>query len=283
MARLLASRGSPRGPILETGIKVLDVFAPIRRGGTVLVHAGFGVGKLVLLGELTHRVARRGGHSVYVSWRQRYYRPDDAMHEMREMGVADFCTFLVGDLTDPLPTLQRGLDATAQLRSEGRDVLLFVDQATSQPLALEPLAPTSEGSLTIVSYDLEPPNGTPQAGDFDTIISFSADLAKASIYPAVDPLASSSNLFETGELEAEHVRTALAARDALRAGGERGRRLQLFQSQPFFVAEPWTAKPGLVVPLRESLASYAALLDGAFHQLSDQQLLYAGAIVKPGA
>ena len=195
------------GQMLETGIKVIDVMVPLPRGGTIRTTAQGGVGKMVLLAEIVHRLAYHGGRAVYVRWYERFYRAEDAMREQMEAGIDRVSDLVLGHI-DPAQreeTLRRGLERAEALRDEGagRDVLLLVD---APPYGDLPLAATREGigvhgkgSITLLVFDLLLPNtayARPPVDDteWDVQIVFDRGLAKRNIYPAIDTLRSWSRL-----------------------------------------------------------------------------------------
>jgi F-type H+-transporting ATPase subunit beta len=265
--------------MLETGIKVLDVLAPLPRGGTIRTTAQGGVGKMVLLAEIVHRLARRGGRAVYVRWHERFYRPEDADAEQRELGIDHVASLVLGRMRASArgreAALLEGLQLAESLRDEpagGRDVLLLVDAPPTGELPLAAVRPrigvrSGGGSITLLAFDLLLPNteyarGPIEADAWDTRLVFDRGQAKRGIYPALDALESSSALLCDGRVREAHARVADDVRGALRgsSNSEVIDRLQHYQSQPFFVAEPWTARPGEFVPLADSLAGYRAIL-----------------------
>jgi RNA polymerase sigma factor (sigma-70 family) len=285
------------GHILETGIKVVDVVTTLPLGGTIRTTAQGGVGKMVLLAEIVHRLARRGGRAVYVRWYERFYRPEDATREQMEAGIDTVSELVLGHMDGPASnrerTLLNGLERAEALRDEGagRDVLLLVDAPPTGDLPLEVvrsrIGVQSKGSITLLVFELLLPNTgyarvAVEDTGWDAQIVFDRQLAKRGIYPAVDALGSWSRLLEDGRASAEHAAIAREVRDLLATeSGTRAQRAVQFQSQPFFVAEPWTARPGTFVPIDVSLAGYSAILQGRADALTEQELLYAGALPTP--
>src|SRR5260221_5341765 len=297
------------GPMLETGIKALDLLAPLSRGGSAWLSASGGVGLMVLFAELSRRLARRGGRVVFVRWQERFYRVEDALRELRELGTDDITTMVVGRLADPgerrEQALLTGWSVAEAFGAEGRDVLLIVDVPPAGLPELESLrtrlpAADGPGSITLLVFDLvllstgfESPVMVPD--DWDAYIVFDLQLARRGLFPAMDPLASTSRLLRDGLVDSQHARVAGQVRPRLeRSRGEHGdgplspealstraRRLELFQTQPFFVAEPWTARPGESVPFEDTLAGYSALADGAADTLPEDAPRYVGRL-RPG-
>jgi F-type H+-transporting ATPase subunit beta len=290
--------------MLETGIKALDLLAPLSRGGAAWLSARGGVGLMVLFAELSRRLAHRGGRVVFVRWQERFYRAEDALRELRELGTDDITTMVVGRLADPSErreqALLTGWSVAEAFGAEGRDVLLIVDVPPAGLPELESLrtrlrAAVGPGSITLLVFDLvlpstgfESPEVVP--GDWDAYIAFDLQLARRGLFPAMDPLASTSRLLRDGLLDPQHARVAGQVRAILESSraehsdgplgpevlSTRTRRLELFQTQPFFVAEPWTARPGESVPFEDTLADYSALVDGAADTLPEEALRYVG-------
>jgi F-type H+-transporting ATPase subunit beta len=289
-----AAEGQPVArDVLETGIKVVDVMTPLPRGGTIRTTAQGGVGKMVLLAEMVHRLSRRGGRAVYVRWYERFYRPEDAVREQMEAGVDQVSELVLGhmDETGRSDTLLRAIERAEALREEngGRDVLLLVDAppADELPLAIvkDRMSVPGKGSITLLAFDLLLPNtGYARApvddDEWDVQLVFDRGLARRGVYPAMDPVASWSRLLDDGRAPPEHAAIARDVRDLLRnasdANSIRAQRVIEFQSQPFYVAEPWTARPGAFVPIDAALGGYRAILTGAADAFDEGALLYAG-------
>jgi RNA polymerase sigma factor (sigma-70 family) len=289
-----------QGLVLETGIKVVDVMTPLPRGGAIRTTAQGGVGKMVLLAEIVHRLARRGGRAVYVRWHERFYRPEDASREQMEAGIDQVSELVLGRMNDPAHarerTLVHGLQRAEALRDDGsgRDVLLIVDAPPTGELPLEAVRPRiglcDKGSITLLVFDLLLPNtddvrAPVDDADWDVQIFFNRGLAKGTIYPAVDGLTSWSRLLEDGRVSAEHAEVARAVRNLIAsgdAGSTRAERAIQFQSQPFFVAEPWTARPAAFVATDVALNGYRAILEGQADALGEHALLYTGALPSLG-
>ncbi len=227
------------------------------------------------------------------------------MREQRELGTDDISTIVLGQLADPPEhreqALLAGLRVAEGFRDEGRDVLLLIDAPPSGVPdfgALRPRIGTAGGgSITLLVFDLLLPSTGVElpalaAGDWDTRIVFDVALARRGLYPAIDPLVSTSRLLENGELTPEHASVARRVRSMLqqersaradappdeRMLAGRARRIEQFQTQPFFVAQPWTARPGETVPLGETLASYTALAGGAGDAVAEEHFAYRGGL-----
>jgi F-type H+-transporting ATPase subunit beta len=289
-----------QGPMLETGIKVVDVMTPLPRGGAIRTTAQGGVGTMVLLAEMVNRLARRGGRAVYVRWHERFYRPEDASREQMEAGIDQVSELVLGQMQasahERERTLLDGLERAEALRDDGsgHDVLLILDAPPTGELPLEAvrrrIGLRGKGAITLLVFDLLLPNtdyarAAVDDAEWDVQILFDRGLAKRTIYPAVDAVASWSRLLEDGRASAEHAHVAREVRNLIAAGGPtatRAERAIQFQSQPFFVAEPWTARPGACVTLEVALNGYRAILAGDADGLSAQDLLYTGALPSPG-
>ena len=289
-----------QGDVLETGIKVVDVMAPMPRGGTIRTTAQGGVGKMVLLAEIVHRLARQGGRAVYVRWYERFYRAEDAVREQMEAGTDRVSKLVLGhmDGAGRLDTLGRAVERAEALRDEngGRDVLLLVDAPPEGELPLDVvrdrIGVRGNGAITLLAFDLLLPNtGYARAAvddaEWDVQLAFDRGLARRGVYPAVDPIASRSRLLADGRVPPEHAATAREIRDLLSTSNGsssiRAQRAVEFQSQPFFVAEPWTARPGAFVRIDAALAGYQAILTGATDAFDNGALLYSGALPTPPA
>jgi F-type H+/Na+-transporting ATPase subunit beta len=240
------------------------------------------------------RLARRGGRTVYVRWYERFYRAEDAEREQMEAGVDRVTELVLGhmDGSGRSDTLRRAIERAEALREEdgGRDVLLLVDAppAGELPLAIvtDRMSVPGKGSITLLAFDLLLPNtGYARApvddAEWDVQLVFDRGLAQRGVYPAIDPVASRSRLLDDGRVPPEHAAIAGDVRDLLHnasdANSIRAERVIEFQSQPFYVAEPWTARPGTFVPIEAALTGYRAILTGAADGFDTGALLYAGA------
>lgn len=295
--------------LLEIGIKALDLYAPIVRGGVVPMIAGSGVGKIVLSNELIRRIATRAGGCAVVAFLDHpTYGVAELVPDMRGGGVDRYAALLVGQPDDPQATRDRlGLAALALAESfceQGRETLLFLEESLISQATVERFVARrrsgGQAALTILLWQHDPPllPAGEQVyarllGERDGQIVFSRALAKQGIWPAIDPLRSTSRLLDGQALGAEHARVAGAARQLLRehsdiaasgaAGADprlqaRARRVLLFGGQPFFVAEPFTAVPGMYVPLAETLRGYGELVDGLHDGASEEAFRFTGTL-----
>lgn len=309
--------------ILETGIKVIDLIAPIAKGGKVGLFGGAGVGKTVLIQELINNIAKfHSGQSVFAGVGERTREGNDLYYEMEESGVLDKTSLVFGQMNEPpgarLRVALSGLTIAEGFRDEGKDVLLFVDnifrftQAGSEVSALlgrlpsavgyqpnlaqemgalqERITSTKTGSVTSVQAvyvpadDLTDPAPATTFAHLDSTIVLNRALTELGLYPAVDPLDSSSTLLDPEIVGEEHYRVArevqrilqrykdlqdiiailgmeeLSDEDKLTV--DRARRLQRLLTQPFFVAEQFTGNPGQYVSLKDTIADFAEVIDG---------------------
>lgn len=309
--------------ILETGIKVIDLIAPIAKGGKVGLFGGAGVGKTVLIQELINNIAKEhGGTSVFAGVGERTREGNDLYEEMKESGVIDKTSLVFGQMNEPpgarLRVALSGLTIAEGFRDEGKDVLLFVDnifrftQAGSEVSALlgrlpsavgyqpnlaqemgalqERITSTKTGSVTSVQAvyvpadDFTDPAPAAVFSHLDSTIALNRALTEQGLYPAVDPLDSSSTLMDPEIVGDEHYRVAREIQRILQRykdlqdiiailGMEelsdedkqtvsRARRIQRFLTQPFFVAEQFTGNSGQYVSLKETIKTFAEILDG---------------------
>lgn len=314
---------SGKTEILETGIKVIDLIAPISKGGKVGLFGGAGVGKTVLITELINNIAKfHSGNSVFAGVGERTREGNDLYHEMEESGVLDKTSLVFGQMNEPpgarLRVALTGLTMAETFRDEGKDVLLFVDnifrftQAGSEVSALlgrlpsavgyqpnlqqemgalqERITSTTKGSVTSVQAvyvpadDLTDPAPAATFSHLDSTISLNRALTEIGIYPAVDPLDSSSTILDPEIVGEEHYAVARDVQKVLQRykdlqdiiailGMEelsdedkltvnRARRIQRFLSQPFFVAEGFTGSPGQYVSLKDTIKGFREILDG---------------------
>ena len=314
---------SGKTEILETGIKVIDLIAPIAKGGKVGLFGGAGVGKTVLIQELINNIAKfHSGNSVFAGVGERTREGNDLYHEMEESGVLDKTSLVFGQMNDPpgarLRVALTGLTMAETFRDEGKDVLLFVDnifrftQAGAEVSALlgrlpsavgyqpnlqqemgalqERITSTKKGSVTSVQAvyvpadDLTDPAPATTFAHLDSTISLNRALTEIGIYPAVDPLDSSSTILDPEIVGEEHYRVAREVQrilqrykdlqDIIAIMGmeelsdedkqtvQRARRIQRFFSQPFHVAEGFTGTPGAYVKLADTIKGFAEILDG---------------------
>ena len=330
----------PATELLETGIKVIDLLAPYSRGGKIGLFGGAGVGKTVLIQELIRNVAyEHGGYSVFAGVGERSREGNDLWNEMIQSGVISKTALVFGQMNEPPGARLRvplsGLTIAENFRDEsGRDVLLFIDnifrftQAGSEVSALlgrmpsavgyqptlatemgalqERITSTRRGSVTSVQAiyvpadDLTDPAPATAFAHLDATTVLSRSISELGIYPAVDPLDSSSRMLEPAIVGSEHYETARAVQVVLekyrqlqdiiavlgmdelstedRATVNRARRIQRFLSQPFHVAEQFTGLEGRYVPLKETIRGFQAILGGDADDLPEQAFLMCGTI-----
>ncbi|MGE4267504.1 MAG: F0F1 ATP synthase subunit beta [Deferribacterales bacterium] len=326
--------------ILETGIKVIDLLEPYTKGGKTGLFGGAGVGKTVLIMELINNIAKEhGGYSVFAGVGERTREGNDLYLEMKESGVIDKVALVYGQMNEPPGARMRvaltGLTVAEYFRDvEGQDVLLFVDnifrfsQAGSEVSALlgrmpsavgyqptlgtemgelqERITSTSKGSITSVQAvyvpadDLTDPAPATTFAHLDATTVLSRQIAELGIYPAVDPLDSTSRILDPNIVGQEHYDVARGVQAVLQRYKElqdiiailgmeelseadkqtvaRARKIQRFLSQPFHVAEQFTGTPGKYVPLKDTVKAFKALLDGEVDHLPEQAFYMVGGL-----
>ena len=326
--------------IFETGIKVVDLIAPYTRGGKVGLFGGAGVGKTVLIQELINNIAKEhGGISVFAGVGERTREGNDLYHEMIDSGVIEKTAMVFGQMNEPPGARMRvaltGLTMAEHFRDElGQDVLLFIDnifrftQAGSEVSALlgrvpsavgyqptlatemgalqERITSTKKGSITSVQAiyvpadDLTDPAPATTFAHLDATTVLSRSITELGIYPAVDPLESTSRIMDPLILGEEHYNTARGVQEVLQRYKElqdiiailgmdelsetdkltvsRARKIQRFLSQPFHVAEQFTGTPGKYIPLKETIRSFKEILEGKHDQIPESLFLFAGGI-----
>jgi len=325
--------------ILETGIKVIDLIAPITKGGKVGLFGGAGVGKTVLITELINNIAKQhGGTSVFAGVGERTREGNDLYGEMKESGVLDKTSLVFGQMNEPPGARLRvglsGLTIAEGFRDEGKDVLLFIDnifrftQAGSEVSALlgrlpsavgyqpnlaqemgqlqERITSTKKGSITSVQAvyvpadDLTDPAPATTFAHLDSTIVLSRALTELGLYPAVDPLDSSSTILDPEIIGEEHYNVAREIQRVLQRykdlqdiiailGMEelsdedkqtvsRARRIQRFLTQPFFVAENFTGFSGQYVSLKDTIAGFREILDGKHDDKPESAFYMKGTI-----
>ncbi len=331
---------STQAEILETGIKVIDLICPFVKGGKVGLFGGAGVGKTVVIQELIRNIAsEHGGYSIFAGVGERTREGNDLYHEMKESGVLDKTALVFGQMNEPPGARQRvALSALTMAEyfrdTEGKDVLFFVDnifrftQAGSEVSALlgripsavgyqptlaeemgklqERITSTKKGSVTSVQAvyvpadDLTDPAPATTFGHLDSTVVLSRGLSELGIYPAVDPLDSSSTILDPKIVGEEHYNVARGVQKVLQRykdlqdiiailGMEelsdedkvtvsRARKVQKFLSQPFFVAEQFTGTPGKYVKLADTIKSFKAILAGDYDELPEQEFYMKGVI-----
>ena len=330
---------SGKTEILETGIKVIDLLAPIAKGGKVGLFGGAGVGKTVLIQELIGNIAKfHSGNSVFAGVGERTREGNDLYEEMKDSGVLDKTAMVFGQMNEPpgarLRVALTGLTMAESFRDEGKDVLLFVDnifrftQAGSEVSALlgrlpsavgyqpnlqqemgalqERITSTKKGSITSVQAvyvpadDMTDPAPATTFAHLDSTISLSRALTEIGIYPAVDPLDSSSTLLDPEIVGEEHYNVAREVQRVLQRYKElqdiiailgmeelsdedkqtvnRARRIQRFLSQNVHVAEQFTGQPGVYVPLKDTIASFKEVLEGKHDDKPESAFYMKGSI-----
>jgi F-type H+-transporting ATPase subunit beta len=291
--------------MLETGIKVIDLYAPLARGGTHTMTAVPGVGLIVASSELIQRVAtRRGGCAAIACLDDQAYSMKDMFADLRGGGVDAHTAVLVGQPGDSPAAKGRlglmGLTLAESFCDQGRETLLFLSEELITESAIERLRARrrgSAGALTLFVWRIKTPETFDTswrlALDVDGGLVFSRALAKQSVWPAIDALASASRLLDERFAGAEHVRVARAAQELLRRYGDaeiggaagddprlrgRARRVLLFQGQPFFVAETFTGLPGEDIPLAETVRGFGELVDGRHDDVHEEAFRFVGAL-----
>ena len=330
----------PAAEILETGIKVIDLLEPYAKGGKIGLFGGAGVGKTVLIQELIHNVAmEHGGYSIFTGVGERSREGNDLWHEMQESGVSDKTALVFGQMNESPGVRMRvalsGLTMAEYFRdTEHKDVLLFIDnifrfvQAGSEVSTLlgrmpsavgyqptlanemgslqERITSTKSGSVTSVQAvyvpadDLTDPAPATTFSHLDATTVLSRKISEQGIYPAVDPLASTSRILEADIVGEEHYSIARRVQETLQKYQElqdiiailgmeelsdedkktvaRARRIQRFLSQPMFVAEKFTGTPGAYVPLSETLRGFKEILSGSMDEYPEAAFFNAGTI-----
>jgi len=330
----------PKTEIFETGIKVVDLIAPFVKGGKIGLFGGAGVGKTVVIQELINNVAKgHGGRSVFCGVGERTREGNDLYLEFKEANILDKVALIYGQMNEPPGARLRvglsGLTVAEYFRDvEGQDVLVFIDnifrftQAGSEVSALlgrmpsavgyqptlanemgdlqERITSTRNGSITSVQAiyvpadDLTDPAPATAFSHLDATVVLSRDIAALGIYPAVDPLDSSSRILDAQYIGERHYKVAVAVQGTLQRYKDlqdiiailgmdelseddkiivaRARRIQRFLSQPFHVAEQFTGIPGRYVKLEETIASFERLVAGEFDDLPEQAFFMAGSI-----
>ncbi|HEC18962.1 MAG TPA: F0F1 ATP synthase subunit beta [Gammaproteobacteria bacterium] len=325
--------------ILETGIKVIDLIMPIAKGGKVGLFGGAGVGKTVTLMELIRNIAvEHSGFSVFAGVGERTREGNDFYYEMEEGGVLDKVALVYGQMNEPpgnrLRVALTGLTMAEHFRDEGRDVLMFVDNIYRYTLAgtevsallgrmpsavgyqptlaeemgalQERITSTKTGSITsfqavyVPADDLTDPSPATTFAHLDATLVLSRQIAELGIYPAVDPLDSTSRQLDPLVIGEEHYNVARAVQGTLQRYKElkdiiailgmdelseedklsvnRARKLQRFLSQPFFVAEVFTGAPGKYVNLKDTIAGFKAIVEGEYDSLPEQAFYMVGGI-----
>ncbi|MEX0387157.1 F0F1 ATP synthase subunit beta [Spiribacter onubensis] len=325
--------------LLETGIKVIDLLCPFAKGGKVGLFGGAGVGKTVNMMELIRNIAiEHSGYSVFAGVGERTREGNDFYHEMKESDVLDKVALVYGQMNEPpgnrLRVALTGLTMAEFFRDEGRDVLMFIDNIYRYTLAgvevsallgrmpsavgyqptlaeemgvlQERITSTSKGSITSIQAvyvpadDLTDPSPATTFAHLDATVVLARSIAELGIYPAVDPLDSTSRQLDPQVVGQEHYDTAQDVQQVLQRYKElqdiiailgmdelseedkltvtRARKIQRFLSQPFFVAEVFTGSPGKYVSLKETIRGFRAIVDGEHDDLPEQAFYMVGSI-----
>ena len=330
---------SPSVDLLETGIKVIDLVCPFAKGGKVGLFGGAGVGKTVNMMELINNIAKQhSGLSVFAGLGERTREGNDFYHEMEESKVLDKVAMVFGQMNEPpgnrLRVALTGLTMAEKFRDEGRDILFFVDNIYRYTLAgvevsallgrmpsavgyqptlaeemgvlQERITSTKNGSITSIQAvyvpadDLTDPSPATTFNHLDATVVLSRDIASLGIYPAVDPLDSTSRQIDPNVIGEEHYNTTRAVQGILQRYKElrdiiailgmdelspedkqtvaRARKIQRFLSQPFHVAEVFTGSPGKYVPLKETIRGFKMIVNGDCDALPEQAFYMVGTI-----
>ncbi|MFN3881747.1 MAG: F0F1 ATP synthase subunit beta [Nitrincola lacisaponensis] len=325
--------------LLETGIKVIDLVCPFAKGGKVGLFGGAGVGKTVNMMELIRNIAiEHSGFSVFAGVGERTREGNDFYYEMKESNVLDKVSLVYGQMNEPpgnrLRVALTGLTMAEKFRDEGRDVLLFVDNIYRYTLAgtevsallgrmpsavgyqptlaeemgvlQERITSTKVGSITSIQAvyvpadDLTDPSPATTFSHLDATVVLSRQIAELGIYPAVDPLDSTSRQLDPLVIGQEHYEVARNVQGVLQRYKElkdiiailgmdelsdedkqtvsRARKIQRFLSQPFFVAEVFTGSPGKYVPLKDTISSFKGILEGEYDHMPEQAFYMVGGI-----
>ncbi len=325
--------------LLETGIKVIDLLCPFAKGGKVGLFGGAGVGKTVNMMELIRNIAtEHSGYSVFAGVGERTREGNDFYHEMKESNVLDKVSLVYGQMNEPpgnrLRVALTGLTMAEFFRDEGRDVLMFIDNIYRYTLAgtevsallgrmpsavgyqptlaeemgvlQERITSTKTGSITSIQAvyvpadDLTDPSPATTFAHLDATVVLSRNIAELGIYPAVDPLDSTSRQLDPLVVGVEHYETARDVQNTLQRYKElkdiiailgmdelseedklvvaRARKVQQFLSQPFFVAEIFTGSPGKYVSLKDTIAGFRGIVEGEYDHMPEQAFYMVGSI-----
>ena len=325
--------------LLETGVKVIDLICPFAKGGKVGLFGGAGVGKTVTMLELINNIAKEhSGLSVFAGVGERTREGNDFYHEMQEAGVLDKIAMVFGQMNEPpgnrLRVALSGLTMAEKFRDDGKDVLLFVDNIYRYTLAgtevsallgrmpsavgyqptlaeemgvlQERITTTKSGSITSIQAvyvpadDLTDPSPATTFAHLDSTVTLSRDIAALGIYPAVDPLDSTSRQLDPLVVGEEHYEVAQGVQGVLQKYKElrdiiailgmdelteedkltvyRARKISQFFSQPMHVAEVFTGQPGVYVPLSETIRSFKGILDGDYDDLPEGAFSMVGSV-----
>lgn len=327
------------GELLETGIKVVDLLCPFAKGGKVGLFGGAGVGKTVTIMELIHNIAiEHSGYSVFAGVGERTREGNDFYHEMKESDVLDKVSLVYGQMNEPpgnrLRVALTGLTMAEKFRDDGRDVLFFIDNIYRYTLAgtevsallgrmpsavgyqptlaeemgqlQERITSTKTGSITSVQAvyvpadDLTDPSPATTFAHLDATVVLSRQIAELGIYPAVDPLDSTSRQLDPLVVGQDHYDVAEGVKRVLQRYKElkdiiailgmdelseedkltvtRARKIQRYLSQPFYVAEVFTGSPGKYVPLKETIHGFKGIIEGEYDHIPEQAFYMVGSI-----
>ena len=330
---------SPATELLETGIKVIDLICPFAKGGKVGLFGGAGVGKTVNMMELIRNIAiEHSGYSVFTGVGERTREGNDFYHEMKESDVLDKVSLVYGQMNEPpgnrLRVALTGLTMAEDFRDEGKDVLMFIDNIYRYTLAgtevsallgrmpsavgyqptlaeemgalQERITSTQSGSITSIQAvyvpadDLTDPSPATTFAHLDATVVLSRQVAELGIYPAVDPLDSTSRQLDPLVVGNDHYDVARQVQNTLQKYKElkdiiailgmdelseedklvvaRARKIQRFLSQPFFVAEVFTGSPGKYVSLKDTIKGFKSIIDGEYDHLPEQAFYMIGSI-----
>ncbi|OIO88823.1 MAG: F0F1 ATP synthase subunit beta [Anaerolineae bacterium CG2_30_64_16] len=330
---------STTAEIFETGVKVIDLIAPFTKGGKTAIFGGAGVGKTVIIQELIHNIAKfHQGYSVFAGVGERSREGNDLWYEMRESGVIDSTVMVFGQMNEPPGARLRvgltGVTMAEYFRDQGRDVLLFIDnifrfvQAGSEVSSLlgrlpsavgyqptlgtdmgelqERITSTKTGSITsmqavfVPADDYTDPAPATTFAHLDATITLERSLSEQGLYPAMDPLASTSRILDPLVVGEEHYQIARAVQQTLqrykdlqdiiailgveelseedRLTVTRARKIQRFLTQPMFVAEAFTGRSGVYVKLADTVAGFKGILDGKHDDIPEQAFYMQGGI-----
>ncbi len=326
--------------VLETGVKVMDLITPFTKGGKVGAYGGAGVGKTIIIQELIRNIgAEHQGVSVFAGVGERSREGNDLWNEMKESGVLGSTVLVFGQMNEP-PGVRARIGLTGLTMAEyfkeqrSQDVLLFIDNiyryilagmevsallgrmpsavgyqptlATEMGLLEERITSSAEGSITsfqaiyVPADDYTDPGIVTTFGHLDAVVSLERSLSEQGLYPAVDPLASTSRILEPSVVGQDHYETARGVQQVLqryrdlqdiiailgvdelseedRQIVERARKIQRFLTQPMFVAEAFTGQPGRYVPIKDTVAGFREILDGKHDDLPEQSFYMVGTI-----
>ncbi|MCL9773610.1 F0F1 ATP synthase subunit beta [Vibrio methylphosphonaticus] len=325
--------------LLETGVKVIDLICPFAKGGKIGLFGGAGVGKTVNMMELINNIAKaHSGLSVFTGVGERTREGNDFYYEMKDAGVLDKVAMVYGQMNEPpgnrLRVALTGLTMAERFRDEGRDVLLFIDNIYRYTLAgtevsallgrmpsavgyqptlaeemgvlQERITSTKSGSITSIQAvyvpadDLTDPSPATTFAHLDATVVLSRNIAALGLYPAIDPLDSTSRQLDPLVVGHEHYDIAQSVQKTLQRYKElkdiiailgmdelseedkrlvsRARKVERFLTQPYHVAEVFTGQPGVFVPLKDTLAGFKGLLNGQYDDIPEQAFMYCGSI-----